>query len=93
MTKSDLIIKIQKLYPFLTMDQISSLVSVIFLELTKALIDKKRIEIRGFGSFSIKNRKTQISFPKDGKILFEQKNAVYFRMGKEFFDKVNKLND
>ncbi len=91
MNRSELISKIHKLYPFLKADQVTQLINIVFEELTKGLANGKRIEIRGFGSFSVRKRKVQSKFPNspEEKISFEEKNTVYFRMGKEFFNQLN----
>lgn len=91
MKKSELITKLHKLYPFLKADQVAHLVDIVFEELISSLAKGKRIEIRGFGAFSVKRRKVQSKFPSliDEKIGFEEKNTVYFRVGKEFFSQLN----
>lgn len=95
MAKSDLITKIHSLYPFLEIDQVNDLVNLIFNQFTDGLKQGKRIEIRGFGSFSLKERKVQVGFPSpDQKVTkLEQRNTIYFRMGKEFFDNLNPSNE
>ena len=91
MKKSDLILEIRKLYPFLTADQVANLIDIIFNKLTESLALGKRIEIRGFGSMVTRKRKVQSKFLKSSKdnIAFEEKNVVYFRMGKEFLNLLN----
>lgn len=91
MKKSELITELHKLYPFLKVDQVVHLVNIVFEELISSLAKGKRIEIRGFGAFSVKKRKVQSKFPSsvDEEISFEEKNTIYFRMGKEFFNQLN----
>ena len=95
MNKSELIAKIHKDYPFLTMSQVTDVVDVVFEEMVSSLSKGKRIEIRGFGSFSIRRRKVQSKFPTspEEKIFFEEKNVVYFREGKEFFNQLNSSDE
>jgi integration host factor subunit beta len=50
-----------------------------------------RVELRGFGSFSIKHRKARISRnPRTGeKVQVSDKGYVYFRAGQTLRDRVN----
>lgn len=91
MNKSDLIANLKDQYPFLTLEQVNELVDLTFKEITDALAAKKRIEIRGFGSFSPKTKKVQTKFynKTDKSIKFEEKNTVHFKVGKKFFDHIN----
>lgn len=95
MKKSDLINKLQKKFSFLNKNQISDITEIVFHNMSEALLQKKRIEIRGFGAFSLRKRKVQKSFPSqlEEKITFKEKNTVYFRMGKEFFKHLNSNNE
>lgn len=91
MNKSDLIIELAKSYPFLNKEQMTQLVDIVFQEMVEALAAGKRIEIRGFGAMSVRERKVQKQFfqKEEKNISFEKKNAIYFRIGKEFFDHIN----
>ena len=91
MKKSELIRKLHKLYPFLKADQVSNLIDITFNEMSASLKQGKRIEIRGFGSFSTKKRRVQSKFhtASEEPISFVEKNAVHFKMGKEFFKRIN----
>ena len=57
MTKSELIEKIAAKMPNLTVKDIEKIVNVIFGRLTKALVDGDRVELRGFGAFTVRSRK------------------------------------
>ena len=90
MKKSNLLLSLSKKYPFLDTSQINQIFNIIFDEMTKALKNNKRIEIRGFGSFSLRSRKVQTSFPsEDNRINLIDRNVIYFRMGKELFNQLN----
>ena len=94
MKKSDLTLSLSKLYPFLDASQINQIFDIIFDEMTKGLKNNKRIEIRGFGSFSLRSRKVQTNFPsEDNKINLIDRNVIYFRMGKELFNKLNHFDE
>ncbi len=94
MNKSLLIKKLHRDFNFLNNQQISDIVDIIFNYISTSLSQSKRIELRGFGSFSLRKRKVQKSFPKNSneEISFVEKNTTYFRMGKEFFDRLNKTH-
>ena len=68
-----------------------SSIDLVFAEITTGLKQGRRIEIRGLGSFMLKQRKVQLGFPSlaQEEIILGERNTVYFRMGKEFFDKLN----
>ncbi len=90
MKKSELILAIHDKNPFLSQEQIHQIIDIVFNEITNGLKSNRRIEIRGFGAFSVRQRNVQQSFHKhNSPMIFTKKNTVYFRMGKEFFEKLN----
>ena len=90
MKKSDLIKELHKLYPFLTIAQATDAVNIIISNLTDGLKNKSRVEIRGLGSFVSRPRKVQLQFSTQAsEVKLVERNAVYFRMGKELFDRLN----
>lgn len=91
MNKSDLIAILKEKHSLLTSEQVNELLELTFKNITDALANKKRIEIRGFGSFSPKLKKVQSKFynSEDKTIKFEEKNTVHFKIGKGFFDHLN----
>lgn len=70
--------RMQKKFDFFSKEEISFLNKMIVNHLASSLKEKKRIEIRGFGSFDIRSRKYE------NKI--EQYNTIYFRASKNFFN-------
>ena len=64
----------------------------IFETMTNALMETKKIELRNFGSFSLRFRPTRLARnPKTGKtVTMRSKYAVHFKPGKELNAKVNK---
>ena len=56
MTKSELIIQLASENPHLYQRDIERIVNAIFDEIAAALSRKDRVELRGFGAFSVKNR-------------------------------------
>ena len=67
------------------------LVSIILLEIKKALKRGDRVELRGFGIFLTNIQKARISRnPKTGeKVNTPQKKTIHFKMSKEMFKKLN----
>ena len=65
--------------------------NVFFSEITKALAEGKRVEIRGFGSFFTKtrNKRTGINPQNRKNIEIEKKVLPKFKMGKILFKKLN----
>lgn len=91
MTKSELVEKIASKMPNLTIRDVDKIVSVIFQRLVKALADGDRVEIRGFGAFSVRSRKPRVAInPKNKKsVNVPEKRLVHFKTGKELHDRLN----
>ena len=91
MTRSELIERIAAKMPNLTIRDIDNIVSVVFDKLTSALAEGDRIEIRGFGAFSVRTRKPRIAInPKNkAKVEVPSKNIVHFKTGKELHTRLN----
>lgn len=91
MTRSELISKIAEQVPNLTLKDIERIVSVIFSKMTDALAEGNRIEIRGFGAFTIRKRKPRIAVNPMNKtrVQIPEKNIVHFKTGKELHQKLN----
>ncbi len=91
MTRSELIEKIAAKMPNLTVKDVESIVSVVFEKLTSALASGDRVEIRGFGAFSVRTRKPRVAInPKNKtKVEVPSKNIVHFKTGKELHTRIN----
>ena len=91
MNKSDLVKQILSKNNKYKVSEIENIVDIFFREIENALKQKKRIEIRGFGSFFIKEREKRIGInPQNGKnIEIEKKVHPKFKMGKILFKKLN----
>ena len=92
MTKSELIEIIAKKNPHLSNQDVVRIVSTVFEEITNALVNGNRVEIRGFGAFSVKKRAGRIGRnPKTGKTVnVEPKNVPAFKTGKKLKELINK---
>lgn len=91
MTKSELIKILKEKHQQLQLKEVSAMVDLFFDILTKSLKSKDRVEIRGFGTFSLRKRKARMARnPRTGeKVSVSDRYAVYFRAGKGLKDKVN----
>ena len=98
MTRSELIdriaAKMSNMTFALTMKEIDGIVSVFFDKITKTLAAGDRVEIRGFGAFSVRNRKPRVAInPKNkNKVQIPSKNIVHFKTGKELRSRLNGEN-
>ena len=88
MNKSDLKKRISSKLNHLTKKDVEEGSSLIIQHLTNSLYNENRIELRGFGSFSLRKRKERFSRnPKSGKsILIGSKSYLYFRPSKDLKD-------
>ena len=75
----------------LTYKKAEQIVNLIFDAMTQALIDNDRIEIRGFGSFMVKDYKAYTGRnPKTGEsIQVNEKKLPFFKVGKELRERVD----
>ncbi|HPM78495.1 MAG TPA: integration host factor subunit beta [bacterium] len=84
MTKSDLINQVATHIPSGKKKDAEVIVNTIFDRMTQALVDGDRIEIRGFGSFHLRERKSRIGRnPKTSdKVDVPSKKVPFFKAGK-----------
>ncbi len=75
----------------LTYKKSEQIVNLIFDTMSQALIDNDRIEIRGFGSFMVKDYKAYLGRnPKTGEtIQVKEKKLPFFKVGKELRERVD----
>ena len=85
MIKSELIEKLSVTNPHLMHRDVEKIVNVIFEEITSALARGDRVELRGFGAFSIKHRPARVGRnPRTGdQVQVPEKFVPYFKTGKE----------
>lgn len=91
MTKSELIARIAQLNPHLYQSDAEKIVSTIFNEISSCLEKGQRVELRGFGVFSIRSRKARAGRnPRTGeKVSVSAKNVPFFKAGKKLKDRLN----
>lgn len=91
MTKSELIEKIAISQDQLPPRDVEQAVRMILERMANALVSKQRIEIRGFGSFSLHYRapRTGRNPKTGGSVTLSGKYVPYFKPGKDLRDRVN----
>ena len=91
MTRSELVAQIAAQYPTLKQNEVERVISVIFTEISRALQRGDRVELRGFGAFSIKHREArQGRNPRTGmSVAVEEKHIPFFKTGKQLRDRLN----
>ncbi len=93
MIKSELIQRVAAKQNCLSLEDIEHSINHIFDYLCQSLAGGQRIEIRGFGSFSLRYRSPrQARNPKTGtQVATSAKFWPYFKMGKDLKDRINSL--
>ncbi|NQV98478.1 MAG: integration host factor subunit beta [Rhodospirillales bacterium] len=91
MTKSELIAKLANENPHLFQRDVERIVTTIFDEITNALAQGDRVELRGFGAFSIKERGSRVGRnPRTGEAVdVGEKFIPYFKTGKQLRERLN----
>ena len=91
MTKSELIARLAERNPHLYHRDIERIVSTIFDEIAEALSRGDRVELRGFGAFSVRHRDARIGRnPRTGDtVRVESKHIPFFKTGKELRERLN----
>jgi integration host factor subunit beta len=91
MIKSELITLIAESNPHLYQRDVERIVTTIFDEISSALSRGDRVELRGFGAFSTKERAERIGRnPRTGEaVKVDKKYVPYFKCGKELRDRLN----
>lgn len=93
MTKSELIDKIAEANGFLNRKESELVVNIIFDSMSEALKEGDKVEIRGFGSFTVREREArEARNPKNGDLVkIPAKKTPFFKTGKELKERVNCL--
>ena len=91
MTKSELIARLAETNPHLYQRDVERIVTTIFEEISAALANGDRVELRGFGAFSVKRRGARVGRnPRTGEaVQVSAKYIPYFKTGKQLRDKLN----
>ena len=91
MTKSDLIARLAEINPHLSRQDVERIVTTIFEEISDALAQGNRVELRGFGAFSVKRRDARTGRnPRTGEAVdVDEKHVPFFKTGKLLRDRLN----
>ncbi len=91
MIKSELVQHIANQNPHLYQRDVENIVNAILNEITQALAQGNRVELRGFGAFSVKSRKPRIGRnPRTGEsVNVAAKSVPFFKTGKELRERLN----
>jgi len=91
MTKSELIARVAEANPHLFHRDAERIVTTVFDEITAALARGDRVELRGFGAFSAKQRGARVGRnPRTGALVqVSAKYIPYFKSGKQLRERLN----
>ncbi|MEM6409609.1 MAG: integration host factor subunit beta [Pseudomonadota bacterium] len=91
MIRSELIQKIADDNPHLYQRDVERIVNTVFEEVIDAISDGNRVELRGFGAFSVKKREPRTGRnPRTGEAVHvEEKHVPFFKTGKLLRDRLN----
>ena len=94
MIRSELIQKIAEENPHLFQRDVERIVSTVFDEIISAMARGERVELRGFGAFSVKQRQSrQGRNPRTGEtVQVDEKHVPFFKTGKLLRDRLNGLD-
>ncbi len=92
MTKAELVDEVARVVG-LTKKQAETIVNIVFDSIVDSLRAGQKIELRGFGSFRLRSRKSRTGRnPKTGeKVEVPSKKIPYFKPGKELKELINKV--
>ena len=91
MIKSELVQRISTRNPHLYQRDVENIVNAILDEITNALTRGDRVELRGFGAFSVKRRDPRVGRnPRTGApVEVDGKSVPFFKTGKEMRERLN----
>ncbi len=95
MIKSELVRIIAQKNTYLYQRDVEHIVNTVLEEISSALANGNRVELRGFGSFFVKSRESRIGRnPRTGEqVDIEEKNVPFFKTGKNLRERINKELD
>ncbi len=92
MTRSELIAELSEANSHLQGRDVELIVSAIFDEISAALARGARVELRGFGAFTVKRRDARTGRnPRTGEaVMVDEKVVPFFKAGKELRERINR---
>ena len=94
MIKSELVLKLVERNPHLYQRDVENILNTILGTITEALAKEERVELRGFGAFSVKRRDARVGRnPRTGEsVSVDEKLIPVFRTGKELRKRLNEAH-
>ena len=91
MTKSQLIKRLVEKYPRMSVREMQVVINAVLDTISEALANDEHVEIRGFGTFSVRTRNPRKARnPKTGQpVEVPEKNTPFFVVGKELKERIN----
>lgn len=91
MIKSELVQRIAERNPHLYQRDVENVVNAILDEIAEAMARGDRVELRGFGAFSVKRRNARVGRnPRTGThVEVQEKSVPFFKTGKELRERLN----
>ncbi len=91
MIKSELIQKIADKNPHLYHRDVERIINTVFDQIITALREGDRVELRGFGAFSVKSRESRLGRNQrtGDSVQVEAKRVPFFKTGKELRERLN----
>ena len=91
MTRSELIKRVADKNPHLYRRDVQRIVDIVFDQISAALAQGGRVELRGFGAFSTRARSGRVARnPRTGEeVAVSSKAALYFKTGKDLSERLN----
>ena len=95
MLRSELILNLQKKYPSLSSSDIEKIINLFFKKIFIGLSANKKIEIRGFGTFSSKiNKEKYVRNPKTNEKIYKKATQkIHFKIGRILHNKINDFDN
>ena len=92
MIRSELVQKLVEDNPHLYQRDVEKIVNTIFEEIIETMAGGDRVELRGFGAFSVKKRDSRTGRnPRTGEsVTVEEKHVPFFKTGKLLRDRLNR---
>jgi len=94
MIKSGLILKLQKKYSSLSLNDIEKILDLFTNRIVKSFIENQKIELRGFGTFNKKiNKEKFVRNPKTNEKIFKKEtHKIHFKIGKVLHKRINSID-
>ena len=91
MTKNDLVRKVQDRWKDCSTKDVAFAVNILFDAMTEALRRGERIDVRGFGNFTVRRRHAcQARNPRSGApVQVDERRTPFFKVGKELHERMN----